>query len=217
MVPVRPSARSAGGASAARPIPTRGCRGAGGRRRWRRPRGHGRRVRVGARGLAAGGGDAAAEGGVRGAHRPAVIGRSVEFVPAWPRSVLVNAMTGPPPTRRRASRAPASGPRVPTVQAHLPRVREAAELDGATPPVRTTEARDPRPPSSSWPSLQQRTPWPRIGWTDRVVTAALGRLLPTLGRLRMLVTPSRALFVWHHDIRVGRRPCRSDDSGNHEH
>ena len=42
--------------------------------------------------------------------------------------------------------------------------------------------------------LGRRTPRPRMCWTDRAVTAALTRLVPT--RLRLEVSLGRALAAW---------------------
>ena len=41
--------------------------------------------------------------------------------------------------------------------------------------------------------LQRRTPRPRMCWSDRALTAALTRMLPTRRRLGLLVTPATIL------------------------
>ena len=41
--------------------------------------------------------------------------------------------------------------------------------------------------------LQRRTPRPRMSWADRVLTAALARLLPARRRLGLIMTPSTLL------------------------
>jgi hypothetical protein len=51
--------------------------------------------------------------------------------------------------------------------------------------------------------LRQRTPRPRITWTDRAVIAALSRLLPVRRRLGLLVAPA-TILRWHRQL-VDRR------------
>jgi hypothetical protein len=43
--------------------------------------------------------------------------------------------------------------------------------------------------------LRRRTPRPQITWTDRVLIAALTRLLPVRGRLGLLFTPAQVSGV----------------------
>ena len=74
--------------------------------------------------------------------------------------------------------------------------------------------------------LQRRSPRPRITWTDRVLIAALTRLLPVRRRLGLLVTPA-TILRWHRQTdhpplghpagptwstRHPRRPARSPRS-----
>src|SRR4051794_2815376 len=47
--------------------------------------------------------------------------------------------------------------------------------------------------------LQQRTPRPRLNWTDRAVIAALSRLLPVRRRIGMLVAPA-TILRWHRQL-----------------
>ena len=47
--------------------------------------------------------------------------------------------------------------------------------------------------------LQQRTPRPRMSWTDRALLAALTRLLPVRRRLGLLVTPA-TILRWHRQL-----------------
>jgi putative transposase len=51
--------------------------------------------------------------------------------------------------------------------------------------------------------LRRCTPRPRMKWTDRALTAAVTRLLPTPRRLRLLVTPT-TILRWHRQL-VTRR------------
>ena len=47
--------------------------------------------------------------------------------------------------------------------------------------------------------LQQRTPRPRMTWTDRAVIAALSRLLPVRRRHGLLVAPA-TILRWHRQL-----------------
>jgi putative transposase len=51
--------------------------------------------------------------------------------------------------------------------------------------------------------LQRRTPRPPMNWSDRVLIAALTRLLPTPRRLGLLITPA-TILRWHRQL-VARR------------
>ena len=51
--------------------------------------------------------------------------------------------------------------------------------------------------------LRRRTPRVRMSWTDRALTAALTRLLPTPRRVSLLVTPA-TILRWHRQL-VARR------------
>ena len=60
--------------------------------------------------------------------------------------------------------------------------------------------------------LQRRTPRPRIGWCDRAVIAALGRLLPSRRRRGFLVTPA-TILRWHRQLVDRRWTTRSVRAG----
>ena len=51
--------------------------------------------------------------------------------------------------------------------------------------------------------LRRRSGRPRLSWTDRALTAALTRLLPTPRRLGLLITPT-TIRRWHREL-VTRR------------
>jgi putative transposase len=60
--------------------------------------------------------------------------------------------------------------------------------------------------------LQRQVKSPQLSWADRVVLAALARLLPgsRLRQLRLIVSP-RTLLRWHTDLvrRHWTHPCRA--------
>jgi hypothetical protein len=47
--------------------------------------------------------------------------------------------------------------------------------------------------------LRRQNPRPKLGWADRMVLAALARLLPGPGRMSRLVTPD-TLLRWHRRL-----------------
>jgi putative transposase len=59
---------------------------------------------------------------------------------------------------------------------------------------------------------RQRTPRPRISWSDRAMIAALGRLLPTRRRRGFLVTPA-TILRWHRQLVRRRWTTRSVRAG----
>jgi len=54
--------------------------------------------------------------------------------------------------------------------------------------------------------LRRQNPKPRLGWADRMVIAALARLLPRPVRMRRLVTPD-TLLRWHRRLVRWRWTC----------
>ena len=47
--------------------------------------------------------------------------------------------------------------------------------------------------------LRRQNPRPKLDWADRIVLAALARLLPGPGRMSRLVTPD-TLLRWHRPL-----------------
>ena len=63
--------------------------------------------------------------------------------------------------------------------------------------------------------LRRGTRRPRLSRADRVLIAALTRLLPTRRRLGLLVTPT-TILRWHRELAAGR-PDRGTRLGRRDH